>query len=219
MDLKSEEAVGKIFDHQKFLAARNLAFNVVRQVSKKVTIGMTENDGIELLNRELEFNGCTELWHPHKFRIGPNTTLAFREKSEPGVTLQENDIFFIDMGAVFENHESDFAETFIIGQNHEYKKIIEKSKIIFDHVKEAWKTKGLTGRALYELAEEQAIKHGYVLNQKELGHRLGDYPHAVHHKGKLGNIDYTPSADRWVLEIHISHANMPYGAFYEDVLR
>lgn len=50
------------------------------------------------------------------------------------------------------------------------------------------------------------------------GHRLGDFPHAVYFKGKLGEIDIIPKEKLWVLEILIRHPRKNFGAFFEDLI-
>jgi hypothetical protein len=56
------------------------------------------------------------------------------------------------------------------------------------------------------------------LNLGAPGHRLGDFPHAVHKAGKLAVAEFQPSSGLWVLEIQIRHPELPIGAFYEDLL-
>ena len=50
------------------------------------------------------------------------------------------------------------------------------------------------------------------------GHRLADFPHAALYKGPLAEAAFTPSAGLWMLEIQIRHPELPYSAFFEDLL-
>jgi hypothetical protein len=34
----------------------------------------------------------------------------------------------------------------------------------------------------------------------------------------VGELDYKPSADVWILEVQIRHPSREFGAFYEDIL-
>ena len=50
------------------------------------------------------------------------------------------------------------------------------------------------------------------------GHRLGDFPHALHYKGKLSDFSEAPFPNLWVLEIHLIDEKINRGAFFEDIL-
>jgi hypothetical protein len=50
------------------------------------------------------------------------------------------------------------------------------------------------------------------------GHRVGDFPHAVHTKAKLGDLPFNPAPNLWILEIHVLDEELGRGAFFEDVL-
>jgi hypothetical protein len=77
---------------------------------------------------------------------------------------------------------------------------------------------GLSGRALYAFAQQRAQAMGWRLNHAVKGHRVSDYPHAIHQGGDLGELDRAPAGGLWILEIQIAHPNHPFGAFYEDLL-
>lgn len=59
---------------------------------------------------------------------------------------------------------------------------------------------------------------GWQLNLDIKGHRVSDFPHAIHRGGDLGDFEHYPNAGLWILEIQIAHPSKPYGAFYEDLL-
>ncbi|MBC7428687.1 MAG: (Fe-S)-binding protein, partial [Bacteriovorax sp.] len=116
------------------------------------------------------------------------------------------------------NHEGDYGETFVIGNNPRLKKLAEATKSIFLATQKVWKEKKLTGKALYEFASNEAEKLNLKLNSNMYGHRVGDFPHAVHTKAKLGDIPFTPSPNLWIFEIHLIDEEIARGAFFEDVL-
>jgi Xaa-Pro aminopeptidase len=210
--------VGDCFNREQFFKARALTIEATKQIAALVVPGMTEADGHALINEVLAKKGATKFWHPHKFRIGPNTLMSFREASTPGIKLKSDDLFFIDIGPVFLDHEGDYGETFVIGDRLEYFDIANASKKIFGNVKKVWQDKALSGQELFVFAEEEARRQGYKLNLKMKGHRIGDFPHAIHHKGPLSELEGCPVSDLWVLEILIRHPEFEYGAFFEDIL-
>ena len=216
--MKDPQGVGQKFNLETYLAARKVARRVAFLFASHVEEGMTEDEGLEILDQLLKKNGVEKKWHPSKFRIGKNTVKSFKEKSDPDVKLQEQDIFFLDIGPIIDGHEADYGQTFTVGQNHEYAHAQKTSKLIFDQLAGEWKTNKLSGKALYERASELAQKHGYVLNENMAGHRLGDLPHALHYRGKLSDFESVPLENLWVLEVHIRHPEKEFGAFFEDIL-
>jgi Xaa-Pro aminopeptidase len=212
------EKVGNDFCIDSYLDAREKAIAAVKRVAELVKPGMNENQVKEVVEEILINLGSQKLWHPTKVRFGKNTVKSFREASEENVILQEEDIFFLDIGPVFDGHEADYGETFIVGNNDHHYKISRDAKNLFQITKEAWEREKLTGVELYKFAEKQADEMGYKLNLKMQGHRLSDFPHAIHYKGGLKTVDKVPVEDIWVLEIHICSKVGEYGAFYEDIL-
>jgi Xaa-Pro aminopeptidase len=158
------------------------------------------------------------LWHPTIIRIGENTLKTYRQRSSPDVRLGEDDLFFIDLGLVFEGHEGDVGDTFATGPSPARRACAEAARSLFGRVAQAWRNEGLSGRALYDFAAGQAQAMGWRFNHAIKGHRLGDYPHSVHKAGDLGTLDGAPSPGLWVLEIQVAHPSEPFGAFYEDLL-
>jgi Xaa-Pro dipeptidase len=80
-----------------------------------IRAGITE----QTLNADIyalaqEMYGITKYWHKRIVRAGKNTLLPYAE-NPPDLTLQEDDILFLDLGPVFENWEADFGRTFVLG--------------------------------------------------------------------------------------------------------
>lgn len=215
---KTIQDVGTAFDIKKYLDARKKTILAVKEVASMVQPGMSETEGQSLVDEVLAKHGVEKKWHPTKFRIGSNTTRSFREKSEEGVVLKEDDLFFIDIGPVFDGHEGDYGETFVTSNNPDYLKIKKASEDVFHTTASKCRDEGLTGIELYEFAEAYAKDLGYELNLKMSGHRLSDFPHAVYFRGNLGSSDIKPKKDLWILEIHIRHPEKDFGAFFEDLI-
>lgn len=211
------ENCGEQFDLKKFQDARLLTMKIVEEVALCIKPGMAEKEAIDILNQKLVQNNFEKSWHPTKFRLGKNTLKSFREISEE-VYLEENDMFFIDVGPVFFNHEADYGDTFVIGKNEEMLRLKNSAKIIFQKVENYWRENKVNGKELFAFADNEAKKLNYELNANMSGHRLGDFPHALYYKGGLFSIDITPAPNLWVLEIHIRDNELKRGAFFEDVL-
>jgi Xaa-Pro aminopeptidase len=206
------------FNKETYLEARKLAQKIVLLTASQFDIGMTSKDGEKILSELCDNFGVERLWHPHKFRVGTDTTKPFRKKSDPEIKLQNNDIYFMDIGIVINGHEADYGQTFTCGQNLEYAHCQKSVREVFREVQNLWKDEGLTGEDLYLKATSIAKSKGYELNLDMDGHRLGDYPHGIFYKGSLSKFEKMPIENLWVLEILIRHPEKEFGAFFEDIL-
>lgn len=213
------EAVGPAFDPTALDRARAHSKRVVEAIAAAIRPGMREPEAEALAADLLRAHGAERLWHPTHIRFGPNTLKLYKERSEPDVVLGAEDLFFIDLGPVWDGHEGDYGDTFVLGAHPEHHAIAAAARRLYAEVAEHWRRSACSGMALYRYAEARAEEMGYVLNLGAPGHRLGDFPHSVHRAGKLADQDHTPSPARWVLEIQLRHPNLPIGAFYEDLLQ
>lgn len=89
--------------------------------------GKTEKD-VEMAIYELgnvEY-GTRRYWHERIIRSGENSTFPLYIKRETA-TLQEDDMYYVDLGPVFEKIEADFARTYVLGAQpsslHSYKNV------------------------------------------------------------------------------------------------
>jgi methionine aminopeptidase len=208
---------GESFNLIKLSLARDVARDITFELSSLITSGMTENDAHSIYKELCKKYPVEKQWHPPKFRFGPNTLKNFRDPSEPYI-LQEEDIFFIDIGPVVEGHEADYGETFILGDQFEHKQIASFSQTLFKEVSSYWSRENIDGAKLYQFAKERARSHDFILNEYSAGHRIGDFPHHVHFKGKLPECKEEIIPNAWILEIHLIHPEKKFGAFFEDLL-
>jgi hypothetical protein len=71
---------------------------------------------------------------------------------------------------------------------------------------------------LYKNAVNYSREAGYEFNLRMGGHRLGDFPHALFSKSKLKDIEFIPTSELWILEVHVLDRKNEIGAFFEDLL-
>jgi methionine aminopeptidase len=208
---------GNKFDLAKLIEARNLAKDIAYELRSYIRPGMTEAHAHEIYKGLCEKHCIQKQWHPAKLRFGPNTLLNFKDKSQDYI-LKENDIFFLDIGPVINDHEADFGETFFIGTSSGHEKICLAQKQVFDEVKNFWMKTHKTGEALYDFAKTVAQNYGFDLNMDQDGHRIGDFPHQIHYKGSLKEVSESIVPNAWILEIHLWDRDRKFGAFFEDLL-
>jgi Xaa-Pro aminopeptidase len=217
MPVATAENVGTTYSQERMLDARGRSWHALRDIAARIVPGMNEPETVELAKERLDAAGMQRIWHPSIVRFGANTLKTFRQRSEPGTVLGRDDIFFIDLGPVFDGHEGDVGDTFVVGDNAAMHDCAQAARDLFDRTAARWRD-GVTGVDLYAYADEQARAMGWRLNHETKGHRVGDYPHAVHKAGSLGEFDAAPVPGLWILEIQIAHPTLPIGAFFEDLL-
>jgi Xaa-Pro aminopeptidase len=218
MDMETIEATGSQFSLADLMYVRARTRRAVHMIADKVKVGMAEEEAKDVARSVLTALGMRRGWHHIIVRCGSNTTKDFMARSEPGVVLGENDIFFIDIGPVFQNCEGDAGETFVFGDNPDHHRAKGDVRTIWDDVRRVWFDEGITGQELYRYAEQAAGDRGWKLNLDLSGHRLSDYPHSAHYDGPLADVGFRPNPNLWVLEIAIAHPDGGFGAFYEDLL-
>jgi methionyl aminopeptidase len=116
------EATGANFSVAKQLDVRARTHKALRQIAANITPGMVEEDAAAMAREVLGTMDMRKGWHRVIVRFGPNTTKDFMAKSEPGIVLGEQDIFFIDIGPVYGDTEGDAGETFVFGDDPEHHK-------------------------------------------------------------------------------------------------
>jgi len=214
----SIEAVGEHYDAKMMMVAREKSWQAVHDIGAAIRPGMTEEQGVEIARQTLKAAGLLRGWHAIYVRFGTNTLKDYTEASEPGVVLKDNDIFYIDIGPVWQKWEGDAGDTFVVGNDPDMQRAPRDARTLFADTRNKWRKDGATGQVLYQYMVERARELGWELNLRWDGHRLSDFPHKAIHSGTLANAPFKPTADLWVLEIQIRHPTRPFSAFYEDML-
>jgi Metallopeptidase family M24 len=212
------EKVGSAFARDPMLAIRDKTRAAIHFIASKVTPGMVEEDAVAMARDHLASLGMLRGWHDVYVRFGTNTTKTFGAPSDPGVVLGEDDIFFLDIGPVYEQWEGDGGDTFVTGSDVAMARSAEDARTLFHVVRGKWASEGWTGKQLYDFADGAARDMGWELNLDLSGHRISDFPHAAIYEGPMATVDFCPSPLIWVLEIHIRHPQRRFGAFFEDML-
>jgi methionyl aminopeptidase len=217
-DIAGIERTGSLFNLDSLMAVRARTRKAVHLIANQLSPGMSEEQAKDVARQTLSSLGMRRGWHHIIVRCGSNTTKDFMERSEPGVILQQNDIFFIDIGPVYEDCEGDAGDTFVFGNDPMHLKARQDVREIWEIVRAKWFAEQITGTELYEFAIKTAEEFGWRLNMDLSGHRLSDYPHSAHYDGSLAEVGVKPSPNLWVLEIAIAAVDKTFGAFYEDLL-
>lgn len=212
------ERVGPAYTADGMLAARNKTRQAIAEIAAHMRPGMVEEDAVAIAKHILVASGMELSWHPTRVRFGRNTLKGMKQASEPGVVLQENDIFFIDIAPRHQAWEGDGGASFVVGANVEHERCARDAQLLFHALRGMWLRRGLSGQELYAYAAREAQQMGWELNFDLPGHRISDFPHAALHTGALADYPHAPSEMRWILEIHLLDPQRRFGAFFEDML-
>ena len=193
--------------------------------------GKTEKElNNEVYQLAFELYGIKKYWHKRIVRAGENTLRPYYENPE-NLTIQEDDIIFLDFGPIFDEWEADFGRTYVIGNDplkHQLKNDIEvawhECKTFYQAQKE------MTGAQLYEHAISTARKYGWEFGGEIAGHIIGHFPHErlekedktnyIHqdnHKS-MSSPDLQGNKREWILEIHFVDRKKQIGGFFEQLL-
>lgn len=218
VDGHPEERNGANYDVAQMMEARRRTRQAIHLIADQVRPGMVEEDACAMAREILKGEELLRGWHGVFVRFGMNTVKFYGQSSEPGLRLGDDDIFIVDIGPVWRKWEADAGDTFVVGHDPDMLRAKQDVRTLFDIVSKKWREERATGVALYEFAETEARRMGWKLNLDLGGHRLSDFPHSLIHKGELKDVQFTPSENLWVLEMHIRHPVRPFGAFFEDLL-
>jgi Xaa-Pro aminopeptidase len=218
MNGHTSERVGERFSMASMQHARDMTWQAVEKIAAAMQPGMLESEANARGKAILQEMDMDRIWHPVLIRFGENTLRTFKERSGHDAVLGSDDIFFVDLGVVWDGHEGDAGATFVTGGDDEMQGCAQAAKAVFDEVAAHWRESGCSGIALYDYAAQRAVAHGWHLNVDIKGHRVSDFPHAIYKAGNLGEFDAQPAAGLWILEIQIAHPTRAFGAFYEDLL-
>lgn len=174
--------------------------------------------------------GIERYWHKRIVRSGPNT-LAPYDENPPNLVVAEDDIVFLDLGPVFEEWETDFGRTFVVGDDplkHKLRRDIEsafaKGKSYFREHPE------ITCAELYEYGHQLARDAGWEYGGPIAGHLIGVFPHEkiandkitlyVHpeNPNRMQTLDADGRKRHWIFEIHFVDRTRRIGGFYEELL-
>jgi len=193
--------------------------------------GKTEKQlNTEIFNLAFELFGIEKYWHKRIVRAGLNTLKPY-DDNPPDLTLEEDEIVFLDFGPVFEEWEADFGRTYVIGRDpykHKLKEDIEKA---WYEAKEWYSLQTrLTGAEYHQYILGLAKQYGYLYGGQLAGHLIGHFPHEKLDPKNYGlyvhpenpNDMFLPDANgnkrHWILEIHFIDSERQIGGFFEQLL-
>lgn len=174
--------------------------------------------------------GISTYWHKRIVRAGKNTLLPYAE-NPPDLTIQRDDILFLDFGPVFEDWEADFGRTFVLGSDPAKHRLCRDVGDAFAAGKRYFEEHPeITGSQLFAYAQRLAAERGWEFGGPMAGHLIGHFPHEriagdkvslyIHPESHapMRSLDEKGERRHWILEIHFVDREREIGGFYEELL-
>ena len=152
MTSKPQEAVGATYDPALMRRARELSWAALERIRAFMRPGMSEEEAKAEAEDVFSDLDMQRLWHRPYIRIGANTLKTYNQPSDPDVRLGANDVYFIDLGLVFDGHEGDVGDTFVVGDAPRQQACAAAARALFHEVATEWRANGISGRDLYAFA-------------------------------------------------------------------
>ncbi len=202
--------------------AHQKAWAILEEISAELLPGVTEAGIHEVAQAIYKRHGVEKSWHQPHIYFGAHTLLsAYDKKPAENLTLQADDIAYLDLGPVIQvdgvDIEGDVGKSLAFGNNPMLHQLKAATEEIFEKARTYWHTSQPTGIALYEYIHQLTKEAGFCFNLEPAGHLIGSFPH-LGWKNGLNHYPHTPEPGIWILEIQLRHPVEPYGAFYEAIL-
>lgn len=196
-----------------------------------ITPGKTEHQlNNEIFELAKALFGIEKYWHKRIVRAGKNTLVPYKE-DPPDLTIQNDDILFLDFGPIFEDWEADFGRTYVVGNDPlkiKLKQDIEKAW----HEAKDWylQHNSLTGAEFHAYICNLAKIYGWEYGGQLAGHLIGHFPHErlepqnyglYVHPGNPNDMflpDTNSNKRHWILEIHFIDREKQIGGFFEQLM-
>lgn len=219
---------------ENLIAAEKLAWQLFDTAEERnfFTPGQTEKDlNNRLYELAFELFGIKKYWHKRIVRSGKNTLLPY-SKNPANLTIQDDDILFVDFGPLFDKWEADIGKTYAIGNDARKHKLAADVENVWNEGRDYYMAHKdtITGAELYAYTEKLAARYGWKFGNTMAGHLIGKFPHKKIEGGKELNYIHpnnhlpmgTPYANGkerfWIYEIHLIDPVNQFGGFYEKVL-
>ncbi len=214
--LKTAEYAAKQ-DAEKNREATQFAHKILDEILAFLRPGVKESEVKAYGLSRFEAHNVERPWHSPYIRFSEHTLMTYYNKAKEDRVLGETDIAFADIGVVRNGIEGDAGRTVVFGKNEVFTGLRDASEKIFYDTLEYWKQKDPTGEELHAHADALTKKAGFVFNLDPASHLIGTFPH----RGWKHGLNHFPGKivkGVWILEIQIRHPELPYGAFFEDIL-
>jgi Xaa-Pro aminopeptidase len=218
----------------KIIEAEEIALELFNEIKNRdlIVAGKTEQEiSDEVFELAQEVFDIERHWHKRIVRAGENTLLPYHD-NPPNLTIQDDDIVFLDFGPILEDWEADIGRTYVVGNDPYKHKLKQDVELAWLEGNEWFGRQGkLTGAEFFHYVMGLTAKYGWTYGNEMAGHIIGQFPHEKlvpqnyrlyvhkdnHHDMLLSDAD-GHKLD-WILEIHFVDTERKIGGFFEQLLR
>ena len=162
-------------------------------------------------------------------RAGENTLHPYDE-NPPNLTVQQDDIVFLDFGPILEEWEADYGRTYVVGDDPYKQKL---AAIVSGY--------GTSLKNIYSLIHPLLVQNctaiacnlareaGWEYGGPIAGHLIGHFPHEqldgeektnyIHPENHvpMNEPDHSGERRHWIIEIHLVDREKKIGSFFEQI--
>lgn len=219
---------------EKLLHAQDVSIQFFKAIEENnlIIAGKSEEQlNSEVCDLALKKFGIERHWHKKIVRSGKNT-LAIYPDNPSNRIIEKDDILFIDLGPIVEDHEADIGRTYVLGNDAQKLKLKKDVEDAWYEIRE-WYHQQTTLKAseLFQYVVEKAKEYGWEFGGEIAGHIVGKYPHEQPLDPKSVELDihpenhndmFLPDADgnqrHWILELQFVDKEKGIGGYFEQLL-
>jgi hypothetical protein len=175
--------------------------------------------------------GIDQHWHKKIVRCGANTTAIYPD-NPPNLVIQKDDLVILDFGVVVDGWESDYARTYVLGNDPRKLKLKNDVEKAWEETR-AWvkQQKILKASDLFAYTRKKSKQYGWTSAGEIAGHIVGKFPHEQPANPKSLELDVHPdnlndiflldangNKRHWILEMHFIDKENKMGGYFEQLL-
>ncbi len=214
-------------DLEGYLAARNFARLLGKEIARNIKAGMNEKEVEDIASEIFKSHGVRQHWHMPIIGVGEGSTklrsmYALMEgyMTRYGRILKENDIVLIDIAPVYNEYPSDYTTNHVIGHNSDLEALAAYAKDVSCQIA-GYVRKGMVVADVFDYAKRLIQANSkYTLAYPpfiSMGHRLCRIPPAWQNLPEPGltylllrargpfitSGNSTPMSGLWVIEPYL----------------
>lgn len=179
---------------EKFEAMQEKTVAVTRRIGLELQPGRSEKEIADMYYEALAEVGLTEHWYPILVYAGSSTSQPISRRyhlPSSEVIIKENDIVMLDCTPLDGTVWSNWAETFMVGEDAFFRSLIEDSKTIVEDVYNYTAKEAKTIQDIYEYAMRLIDEYAYTSLDP-----MGDVGHSIFQVPEGQTVDKTPQEQR-----------------------
>jgi len=204
----------------RIIDAQELAIIACEKSKQFLKPGITEKEFADKCEEIMLSLGAESFWYPMLVNFNKNSIYCTRGGHLPSqdVVLKETDIVLVDYSPMLDGKWGDYSETILVGNNVDFRRLINDAKQIFE-LTYAFTKQAETIGELFNFCNGLIKSRGYELLDPNgnIGHSIEDYSNQANRTYIYpGNSQIKLKGKKWAIEPHIGKGG--FGAKFENVV-